>query len=540
MLNTFFAKCFNSESTPLEENATARNAPQLDENPEDLYCSEEEVFELLSHLDTSKSNGPDGISARMLKHTAISITPSITWLFNLSIRIGKIPNAWKVSHVVPIPKSSTMHDPKNYRPISLLSILSKILEKHIFSLILCHLEEFHPLSDSQWGFRAGRSTVTALLSTVHRWFQLLESGKEICAVFLDYRKAFDSVPHQLLISKLQQLGLHSNLLSWITDYLSQRKQRVVVEGATSSQAPVSSGVPQGSVLGPLLFSIYIDDITGVALSPQSDLVLYADDVLLYRIISCLEDVLMLQSDIDSIETWSAERLLQLNPVKCKHMLISKRRHLTTGHFTLFLNGNELEEVDIFKYLGVLIKNNLSWTDHTAEICSKARKILGLLYRHFYNHSSSESLRQLYLSLVRPHLEYAAQLWDPYTQIGIDRLESVQKFALKLVAHQWNANYDHLLELTNVPRLSERRLHLKLAQVYKIIHKLCYFPEDVFQMREAHSERLARTDIVHRPFARTNYFYNSFVPSSIAAWNALEDVQVCTNSLSSFKRLLHSC
>ena len=186
-----------------------------------------------------------------------------------------------------------MHDPKDYKPISLLIILSIILEKHIFSLILCYLEEFHPLSDSQWGFRAGRSTVTALLLTVHRWFQLLESGKEICAVFLDYRKEFDSVPHQLLISKLQQLGVHSNLLSWITDYLSQRKQRVVVEGATSSQASVSSGVPQGSVLGPLLFSIYIDDITGVALSPQSDLVLYADDVLLYCIISCLEDVLML-------------------------------------------------------------------------------------------------------------------------------------------------------------------------------------------------------------------------------------------------------
>ena len=539
MLNSFFAKCFNSRSAPLEENATRGVTTRLEEFPDDLYCTEEEVRDLLSHLDISKSNGPDGISAKMLKYTAPYISSSITQLFNLSIRTGKIPNAWKESHVVPIPKSSTVHDPKNYRPISLLSILSKVLEKHICSLILCHMEEFHPLSKSQWGFRAGRSTVTALLLTVHRWLQLMESGKEICAVFLDYKKAFDSVPHKLLIEKLQQIGLHNNLLAWITDYLTQRKQRVVVEGATSSQALVSSGVPQGSVLGPLLFSIYIDDITGIALSPQSDLVLYADDVLLYRTISCREDISLLQSDLDAIETWSTDHLLQLNPVKCKRMLISKKRHLSIGHFTLFLDGNELEEVSIFKYLGVLIKSNLSWSEHTMEICSKARKILGLLYRHFYNNSSSETLRQLYLSLVRPHLEYAVQLWDPYMQNDIDKLESVQKFALKLVTHQWDANYNSMLEVTDIPRLSERRLHLKLAQVYKIIHNLCYFPEAIFQRQAAHSERLARTDTLRCPFARTNYFYNSFVPSSIAAWNSLDDSQVCTTTLSSFKRLLYT-
>jgi hypothetical protein len=203
--------------------------------------------------------------------------------------------------------------------------------------------------------------------------------------------------------------------------------------------------------------------------------------------------------------------------------------------TLFLDGKELEEVNMFRYLGVLIKNNLSWTDHTSEICSKARKILGLLYRHFYGNSSSETLGQLYLGLVRPHLEYAAQLWDPYIQSDIDKLESVQKFALKLVTHQWDTNYDNLLELTDIPKLSERRSHLKLVQVYKIIHNLCYFPEGVFQRQAAHSERLAKTDTLRCPFARTNYFYNSFVPSSIAAWNALDDAQVCTTSLSSFKR-----
>ena len=243
---------------------------------------------MLLCLDVLKSNGPDGISARMLKFPAESIARSICKLFNLSTKLGKMPSAWKVSHVVPIPKSSAVHYPKNYRPTSLLSILSKVLERHIYSLIACHLEQFHPLSNTRWGFRAGHSTVIALLSTIHQWLQLLESGKEICAVFLDYKKVFDSVPHELLVSRLQNLGLHCNLLSWITDYLTQRKQ-VVVDGTSSSQVLVSSGVPQGSVLGPLLFSIYIDDITRITLSPRSNIVLYADDVLLYRIITCLED-----------------------------------------------------------------------------------------------------------------------------------------------------------------------------------------------------------------------------------------------------------
>ena len=179
---------------------------------------------LLESIDVSKSNGPDKISGRMLKATALSIAPSITKLFNLSIKLGCVPQTWKMSNVVPIPKLGDRTSPTNYRPISLLSVLNKVLERHIYDQIAIHLETNHPLSNSQWGFRSGRSTVTALLETTHNWYQCLEAGKEVTAVFFDLRKAFDSVPHRALLDKLKNLQLSDHILKWICDYLTNRKQ----------------------------------------------------------------------------------------------------------------------------------------------------------------------------------------------------------------------------------------------------------------------------------------------------------------------------
>ena len=540
MLNSFFSKCFNRSSAPLEDWSGSDFHFDLGEFPDELACDKDTVYELLTSLDASKSSGPDGISAKMLKNTAVGIASSVSQLFNLSIKSGRVPSGWKLSSVVPIPKSTGAHSPDNYRPISLLCILSKVLEKHIYELIFNHLTQYYPLSDCQWGFRAGRSTVSALLVTVHDWLQLMESGKDICAVFLDYRKAFDSVPHAPLMRKLQDIGLHVNLLAWLYDYLTLRRQRVVVDGATSNQVAVVSGVPQGSVLGPLLFSIYINGITEVDISPQSRRVLYCDDVLLYRgIAQPQDDLTSVQSDLLKLAKWSDEQLLQLNRGKCKYMIVSKKHRATlnTG-VSLCLGGTTLEEVECYKYLGVLVKNNLTWSDHIAGICSKAKQILGMLYRQFYNNSSPETLKQLYLSLVRPHLEYSCQLWDPYMQQDINRLESVQKFALKLISHRWESGYEELISLVNIPKLSNRRLHLKLAQVYKVVHQLCDFPEDVIQSQIAHSTRLARDLTLHCPFARTNYCYHSFVPSSVRAWNSLNETLVNSPSLHSFKHLLN--
>ena len=304
---------------------------------------------LLLTLDTTKSSGPDGISTAMLKHTADTIVPSLTKIFNLSLRLGQLPSQWKHSLIVPIPKSSTMGSPSCYRPISLLPIVSKILERHICDILLDHLQSLNFISSDQWGFQEGRSTITAIIKCTDDWLKELEVGRDVCAIFFDFRKAFDSVPHEPLLRKLSTLNLDDCILSWLHDYLCNRMQAVAVDGDESVSSPVLSGVPQGSVLGPILFLIYINDLTSVIVHPNSVVNMFADDVLLYHIISCPDDYLDAQHSVTSIEQWSSSNYLQLNALKCKYMTISRKKKPITPQRALTLNNGILEQVESYKY-----------------------------------------------------------------------------------------------------------------------------------------------------------------------------------------------
>ena len=539
LLNDFFSSCFNDAQEPLDTSDYLElDQPDPGLCPDWLLCNEDEILEMLLSLDTTKSSGPDGISATMLKQTAASIAPGITEFLNTSIRTGKFPTAWKTSSVVPIPKGSDHTSVSNYRPISLLPILSKLLEKHIHGVISNHLSANSPIALQQWGFQTKKSSVTALADVLYNWAVALDKGLEVCAVFFDLQKAFDSVPHKSLMHKLRSVGLDAYILRWICSYLTHREQYVVLNGERSVSNNVTSGVPQGSVLGPLLFLVYINDSVRSTAFDGNCINLYADDMLLYRVINGSQDIRCVQQGVNNVGKWVEENHLKLNSNKCKLMVISKRRTKATSIPELYLYGKALERVHEYKYLGVLLTSNLSWTAHIDRTVAKARKLTGLLYRQFSKWSTPEALLKIYLSTIRPHLEYAAPIWSPEHTKDITMLENVQKFALRVCTKQWNSSYDDLIAFCNVPKLGQRRSLLSLGLLHKIINGDFTMPDaPVSPYVPTYSTRSAEANWYNVPFSRTNTLQSSFFPRTILVWNALPSSVTTTTSLASFKQQL---
>ena len=381
----------------------------------------------------------------------------------------------------------------------------------------------------------------ALLDATYDWLQAIDNGKEVCAIFFDLRKAFNSVPHRSLLEKLKSTGLNEHLLKWIYSYLHGREQYVVLNGERSCTKPVLSGVPQGSVLGPLLFLIYINDATSESLDSNSKIILYADDILLHRVITSPSDYVALQNDVNTLFNWVEVNNLTLNAAKCKFMIISRLRKYSVPVPPITLHGQPLERVHCYKYLGVNISDDLSWTAHINEISSKARKLIGLLYRQFSTYSAPETLLQLYISLVRPHLEYASQIWSPHLIKHVNQLEQVQKFALKVCFRQWSrlSSYSDLLQLSNLPQLTERRKFLNLCYLFKLVNKAIDFPNCPLTPRNLnYPNRQGRTSLFVQPYASSNSFLHSFFPSTLSHWNSLPQSIVSSSSLCTFKRLLY--
>ena len=541
LLNNFFYSCFNRSCPPLTLNSSEIHLQtNLDSAnfPESLKCTSDYVTDMLVMLDTSKSSGTDGISSMMLKSTAYSIASSLTKLFNTSLAEGTLPAEWKLARVVPVPKSDAQKKiVSGYRPISILPVISKILEHHVSGIILDHICDAYPISDQQWGFMHHRSSTSALISVIHDWLYALDNGHEVCVVFFDVQKAFDSVPHLPLLEKLSQIGTNPYILRWLQNYLTERKQYVVVDGSCSPTLQVISGVPQGSVLGPLLFSIYLNDVAE-CISGSSKINLFADDIALYRTITSPDDYLALQSDVNAINSCLVAKHLTLNSQKCCYLFISRKRTSSIPPPCLNIGNLPLARVSKYKYLGITITADLMWSTHITNICNKTRRLIGLLYRRFYKFSSCSTMLRLYVSFIRPHLEYAAAAWDPFLKKDIELIEDVQKLALKVCLKSWITKYNELLEQSNLPSIRARRQQAKLCHFYKIVNNETFFPNVPIQARQLnYSSRTVHTKALISLQARSSQYLHSFFPSSVSAWNSLPPNTASAPSISVFKTKL---
>lgn len=528
ILNSQFSSVFTSEDLSNMPSMGKSSTPDI----QPITIHHTGVTKLLSSLNPHKATAPDSIPARLLKETAKEITPALSLIFQASTNQGKIPSDWKTAVVAPVFKKGDRGQPSNYRPISLTSICCKIMEHIIHSSVLSHLEKYNILSDEQHGFRKKRSCETQLVLTINDLAKALDAGEQIDSILLDFSKAFDKVPHKRLLMKLDHYGVRNNILSWIQDFLSDRTQTVVLEGKASSTNPVTSGVPQGTVLGPLLFLAYINDMPGYA---RSQTRLFADDCLMYRKVKTTSDCVQLQEDLDNLIRWEQLWQMQFNPDKCEVLTITKKRKQLNFNYTI--HGHILQHVDSAKYLGLNISKNLSWNTHVDAVTKKANNTLAFLRRNIGSCPQTAKERA-FTTFVRPTIEYAAAIWDPPTQRNINALEMVQRRGARFVMndYQQTSSVTNMISKLGWEELKMRRARIKTILLFKIVNHLVDIPPEPFliptgAITRGHNIRFLL------PHTRTITMQYSFFPSAIRTWNTLPQELASMTSLEGFRQAL---
>ena len=462
------------------------------------------VAAVLGRLKPNKSPGGDGLHPRVHVELKNDMATPLRMIFTRSLHEGQLPPSWKEANVTPIYKKGKRHIPGNYRPVSLTSMAGKCMEWLIRDAIMTHMTENDLPSPKQHGFIQGRSCVTQLLAVglLDSWTLALDEGGNIDTIYLDFAKAFETVPHQRLLVKLRGYGIEGRILTWIEAFLTDRRQRVVVNDSRSSWAYVTSGIPQGNVIGPMLFIIYINDMPSSVLS---SIYLFADDAKLYGNMSSNYNPPTLQHDLQQLEKWSEKWQLRFNLNKCNVMHLGRQTPLpnyTMVRTTLTTTTSE-------KDLGVYVDTELTFEKHIETVVNQAKRMLGLI-RRSYTYLDSQSLLKLYTSLVRPTLEYANAAWTPILRRDQILLENVQRRATKLVPELRDIDYEDQLRTLKLSSLYYRRARGDMIEAYKFTHNIYKTEQEPLQREtntatRGHSYKLKKERCKCNMRTRANFF-----------------------------------
>ncbi len=416
----------------------------------------------------SKASGPDSVGNKFIKILCDSVVEPLTVFFNYSLDHGVFPSKWKHANVTPIFKKGDMSTVTNYRPVSLLSCLSKVFEKAVSNRLISYIKENNLISANQSGFMPDDGTTNQIVKIVDYILQGFDSGKDTIAVFLDISKAFDRVWHKGLMVKLRNNGIKGNLLKWFQSYLTGRTQQVVINGCTSDPLPVTSGVPQGSVLGPILFLLFIDDLTDDLICNNN---LFADDASLAERVNNLEEsATRVNNDLRTIQMWADKWLVSFNHLKTVFVYFSLRNVGVVKPILIFC-GTIIKEAPSHTHLGITLTNTLDWTEHINQILTKASKRLFFL-KSLSRKLPRMTLLTLYNSMIRSTLEYGCVVFGELPAILSQKLERLQyRAGLAICGAINNSSYEKIRVELGWSTLEERRKFLQMTLMYKILNGL---------------------------------------------------------------------
>ncbi len=501
------------------------------------FVSENEILNIVDNLHNS-SPGWDGITVPIIKANIQYIIKPLTHAVNKSFTQGVFPDYLKVAKIYPIYKSGDIQNICNYRPISVLSIFAKVFEKCMYNYLIDFIDDNQILHNCQFGFRSKHSTQHAIVTLVEKVSKALDNNKIVVGVFLDLKKAFDTVNHQILLRKLEKIGVRGTPLLWLKSYLTNRKQYVSFQNHKSETKYITCGVPQGSVLGPLLFIIYINDLPKVTKSLYS--ILFADDTNLFLEGSSYKEIIAkLNPELVLLSEWFKANKLSLNLTKTHFMVFHRAKFKSNDMIPLKINNNVIEKTESTKFLGVIIDNKLTWTNHIVHVKNKIAKGIGIIHKA-RKYLNKQSLIKLYYSFVHPYLIYCVEAWGNAIDSYLDPIIKLQKKSVRLITSSPFLEHTepifkklNILPFTKlvVMRIAIMMYKYHIGDTPHVITSLFTKNSDIhnYNTRQANLLRVGR--------GKTESLYRTFTFRSVHIWNFLTKKININVSIFTFKRNL---